>query len=156
MAIMIQIKDCRHDIRGSLWRRWDLHFHTPSSYDRLAEISNQDIISSLIDNDIEVVAITDHHVIDVQRIKELQKIGRDKITVLPGIELRDTHGAKPIHYICIFPENCDIERIWAELEIKLELTAHDIKEKGGHECVYVDIKSGAKLAQSLGVKNWGR
>ncbi len=21
--------DTNHDIRGSLWHRWDLHFHTP-------------------------------------------------------------------------------------------------------------------------------
>ena len=72
--------------RGSEWRQWDLHFHTPASYDYDDNsVTNQDIINGLVANEISAVAITDHHFIDVPRIKELQDLGRGKITVFPGI-----------------------------------------------------------------------
>ena len=96
--------------RGSEWRKWDLHFHTPSSHDyKDKSVTNQDIIDKLVENDISAIAITDHHHIDVQRIKDLQKLGQDKITVLPGIEFcSELGGSESIHFIGIFPENCDL------------------------------------------------
>ena len=146
-------QQCRYDPRGSLWRRWDFHFHTPSSFDYqgpLPRPSNQDIVTVLVNNGIEVVGITDHHKIDIQRIQELQTLGSGKLTVLPGIELRDSHGGKPIHYICLFPEDCDLEHVWRTLEGTLHLTEHGIQENGGDDGVYVPIEIGAPLVRSLG------
>lgn len=66
--------------RGSEWRIWDLHFHTPSSYDYQGKnVKNQDIINTLSENNVSVVAITDHHVIDIERIEDLQRLGKEKI-----------------------------------------------------------------------------
>lgn len=62
--------------RGSEWRRWDLHFHTPSSHDVKNNVSNHEIVKCWKDNRLSVVAITDHHVIDVKRIKELMELSR--------------------------------------------------------------------------------
>ena len=73
----------RNSIQGSLWNRWDLHFHTPSSFEyRNKSVTNKQIISQLLKEQIKVVAITDHHVINVDRIKQLQKLGggRDHYT----------------------------------------------------------------------------
>jgi DNA repair protein SbcC/Rad50 len=57
---------------GSLWNKCDLHFHTPSSFDYENKgISNQEIIDKLVASGIRVVAITDHHTMDVGRIREL-------------------------------------------------------------------------------------
>ena len=57
--------------RGSEWRIWDLHFHTPSSYDyQDKSVKNQDIINALSENNVSVVAITDHHVIDIEQIED--------------------------------------------------------------------------------------
>ncbi len=62
--------------RGSEWRKWDLHFHTPSSFDyQNKSVTNDEIVDVLIAARTAAVAITDHHVIDVQRIVELQKFG---------------------------------------------------------------------------------
>ena len=74
--------------RGSEWNIWDLHFHTPSSYDyKYKDVTNEEIINNLKNNNVKVVAVTDHHIIDVPRIIELQKLGdAEGITVLPGIE----------------------------------------------------------------------
>jgi len=55
-----------HDARGALWRVWDLHFHTPSSFDYSDKsVTNQQIIDALVNAGVSVVAVTDHHVIDV-------------------------------------------------------------------------------------------
>ena len=140
-----------HDPRGSLWNRWDLHFHTPSSFDyKDGTITNQQIVDGLVEKGVRVVAITDHHHIDVVRIRELQNLGQGKLTVFPGIELRDDHGANPVHYICIFPDDCDLDHVWTTLQGSLGLTKVALAEKGGDERVYVPIEQGAAQARSLG------
>ena len=140
-----------HDSRGSLWHRWDLHFHTPSSFEYDdTSITNEQIVKYLIDKQVRAVAITDHHRIDVTRLRDLQRLGRNKLTVLPGIELRDEHGGKPIHYICIFPEDCDLDHVWTTLQGSLGLTTAAIRDKGGDQEVYVPIGKGAEEARKLG------
>ncbi|MEO6194408.1 MAG: TrlF family AAA-like ATPase [Thermoanaerobaculia bacterium] len=140
-----------NDRRGSLWHRWDLHFHTPSSFDYGDKsITNEEIVDQLVSKGVRVVAVTDHHTIDVDRIRQLQELGKDKLTVLPGIELRSELGSKPIHYICIFPEDCALDHVWTRFQGTLELTATDIKAKGGDEKIYVPIKAGASLTRELG------
>lgn len=136
---------------GSLWNKWDLHFHTPSSFDyENKRITNQEIVDKLVASGIRVVAITDHHTMDIGRIRELQKLGEGKITILPGIELRGDHGGDPIHYICIFPEDADLDHVWTTLQGSWGLTAAGIQQKGGNDKVYVPIEQGAEKARELG------
>src|SRR5690554_1928110 len=138
--------------RGSDWRKWDLHFHTPSSYDYGDKsITNQEIIDTLSANQISVVAITDHHKIDIERIQELQRLGKEKdILVLPGIEfLSDARGKVPIHFIGIFSENCNLEYIWGQLENTTNIKK--IKGEGKEpNQVYCDLEETIKLVKSLG------
>lgn len=140
-----------HSLQGSVWHQWDLHFHTPSSY-KYADnsITNQQIVDTLLSEGIRVVAVTDHHTIDIPRIRELQKLGGRKLTVLPGIEFRSDQGGKPIHYISIFPEDCDLEHVWTTLQGSLGLTGAAIHEKGGKDNVYVPIEKGADETCKLG------
>jgi energy-coupling factor transporter ATP-binding protein EcfA2 len=141
----------QHNPQGSLWHRWDLHFHTPSSFDYLdGRVTDQQIVERLAAEGIRVVAITDHHTIDVGRILNLQQIAGDKLTVLPGIELRSDQGGQPIHYICIFSEDCDLDHVWTTLQGTLGLTPAAVRQKGGDERVYVPIEDGAKETQKLG------
>ena len=141
----------KNDVCGSLWHRWDLHFHTPSSYDYEDKtVTDQEIADRLVNEGVRVVAITDHHTIDVARIRKLQTLGGERLTVLPGIELRGDHGGKPINYICIFPEDCDLDHIWTTFQGSLGLTGTAIHDKGGDEKVYVPIEDGAKLTRELG------
>lgn len=140
-----------HSSRGSLWHRWDLHFHTPSSFDyHNKSVTNGEIVDRLISERVRVVAITDHHNIDVARIRELQHLGGNDLTILPGMELRSDHGGKPINYICIFPEDCTLDHVWTTLQGKLGLTPQDIQKKGGNDKVYVPIEQGAEATRLLG------
>lgn len=138
--------------RGSDWRKWDLHFHTPTSYDyEDKNVTNEEIIDTLSKNNISVVAITDHHVIDVERIKKLQVLGKARnITVLPGIEfLSDAKGKVPIHFIGLFSESSNIEYIWGQIENKTNICKIKGENKKINE-VYCDLEDTIKLVKSLG------
>ena len=129
--------------RGSEWRKWDLHFHTPSSYDyKDKSVTNHKIIDILAENKISVVAITDHHTMDIARIQELQQLGKNKgITVLPGIEFcSELGGSESIHFIGIFSEKSDFSTIWTKIQGKHNLTKADIECKGNERivCNFVD------------------
>lgn len=138
--------------KGSEWRKWDLHFHTPSSYDYADKsITNQQIIDGLASHNVSVVAITDHHVIDVERITELQRLGKEKgITVLPGIEfLSDARGEEPIHFIAIFSEKSDIDFVWKQIESRTNISKIQGEGKK-HSQVYCNIEATVGLIKNLG------
>ncbi|QOD67369.1 hypothetical protein HF329_05305 [Chitinophaga oryzae] len=149
--------------RGSEWRKWDLHFHTPSSYDyQDKSVTNEQIITTLKTNGISVVAITDHHIIDITRIRALQALGaREGIAVLPGIEfLSESRGKEPVHFIGIFSENAPLDYIWTQLQgttevreilglgkapnevyCPLSATIREIKKLGGIVTIHAGTKS---------------
>lgn len=138
--------------KGSEWRKWDLHFHTPSSFDyEDMNVSNQDIINNLKEKEISVVAITDHHYMDIARIMELQSLGEQEgITVLPGIEFRsELGGSEIVHFIGIFSENSNIEEIWTDIQSTCQLKPSEI-QKVGDDRVYNDLKDTASLIHKLG------
>lgn len=135
--------------RGSEWRRWDLHFHTPSSYDVKNNVSNQEIVECWKTHGLSVVAVTDHHIMDVQRIKKLMELSyNNNITVLPGIEfLSDARGRDPIHFIGIFSETSNIDYIWGQL-----LNCTNLKntlQKNPNE-IYCDLPETVELIHKLG------
>ncbi|GBE17250.1 PHP domain protein [bacterium BMS3Abin15] len=137
--------------KGAEWRKWDLHLHTPASYDYKGSATNEDIISTLESNGISLAAITDHHIIDVKRINELQTLGEAKgITVLPGIEfLADARGEEPIHFIGIFPEKNNLEYVWGQLKNNTNIRKVEGEGKKVNE-VYCDLIKTVKLIKELG------
>ncbi len=139
-------------IKGSEWRKWDLHFHTPSSYDYMdMSVTNEDIINGLIANGISVVTITDHHTIDLERIKALQTLSENRgLTILPGIEfLSDARGNEPIHFIGIFDEDSNIEYIWGQIKNRTSINRIEGEQKKINE-VYCDLADTVKLIKELG------
>jgi ABC-type lipoprotein export system ATPase subunit/predicted metal-dependent phosphoesterase TrpH len=144
------MKNCS---RGAIWRRWDLHFHTPSSTGcyKNKSITNEDILDSWVKNEIAVVAITDHHLIDVNRYIALSTIAKEKgITVLPGIEFcGDTRGREPIHFIAIFPEDSDVFFIWDEINTRTDIAK---RRKAGQleNQIYCNLISTSKIVKDLG------
>jgi len=139
--------------KGSEWRKWDLHLHTPSSYDYSDKsTTNEHIIEVLKDNNISVVAITDHHTIDVERILKLQELAKSDITILPGIEFcADARGEDPIHFIGIFPESDRnrLEYIKTEILSKSNINKQ-IQDKRNENEIYCDLESTIKVIKELG------
>lgn len=141
----------RNDPRGSLWRQWDLHFHTPSSGDDYDNggVTNEDIVGGLRAAGVSAVAITDHHVIDVDRVHSLQELGEGDLTVFPGIELRTDLGDKSVHFVGMFPEDSNVEEIWTTLQGRLSLHPDTIAKKGA-DSVYVSYGDAAEAVHDQG------
>lgn len=138
--------------KGSEWYRWDLHFHTPSSYDyKDKTVTNLEIIQEMKRNSVSVFAITDHHVIDIERYNELKELGeKENVTVLPGIEfLSDARGKEPVHFIGIFSEDCNLEHVWGQIKHKTDI--NKVYSEGLRENqVYCDLIDTINLIKSLG------
>jgi len=138
--------------KGAEWRKWDLHFHTPSSYDyKNKSITNSDLLDALVEKGISVVAVTDHHFMDIDRIRDLREIGLQKvITVLPGIEfLSDARGSEPVHFIGIFPEDCQLDFVWGQIQNKTAISKMVSEKKAANE-VYCDLIETINLVHELG------
>lgn len=107
--------------RGSEWRKWDLHVHTPDTAKNDQFGSGEDkweeYISKLESNEeISVLGITDYFSIDnYLLLKKTQEEGRlsDK-TLIPNVELRIlpvTRTDTPINIHVFFDPNLPIETI---------------------------------------------
>jgi len=137
--------------RGSQWRKWDLHFHSQSSFDyKDKSITDQELIDGLRANGIEAVAITDHHKIDTTRVKNLEKLAGKDLLILPGIEFRsELGGSELVHFIGLFSNTDDIDYIWKQIQVKCKIDDADILKRGGYERVICDFKETAKLIHEL-------
>jgi len=137
--------------QGSEWRRWDLHFHTPASFDYKSKaLTASHLVNALRSANVALVAVTDHHVMDVPLIRSMQEIGQGVLTVLPGIEFRsELGGSENVHYIGIFPENCDIDKIWMSLQVKLDISPSEVAKKTD-EKIYVEFVKGCEAIHELG------
>lgn len=112
-------------------------------------MSDKQLVDGFVSAGLQVVAITDHHVIDIARIRRMQELAAQKLTILPGIELRsELGGSEHVHYVAIFPEDCDLDDVWIKLQ-SLGISAADVKSKGD-ENVYVGFADGCKRIHDLG------
>lgn len=130
---------------GSIWRKWDLHVHTPESVLNNGFGSDWDeyvknLFKALITNDIAVVGITDYFTIDgYKKIKEeylsndtklaslfstdeIEKI--KKIQIIPNIEFRSNIfvGEESVNFHILFSE---------------DISPKDIEERFLHEIHFV-------------------
>ena len=82
--------------RGSEWRKWDLHIHTPASfhYEYRGSDAFTKIAKKINESDMVVFAVTDYFTLDGYKELIKSKYGIKK-TLLPGIELRLEDGLLP-------------------------------------------------------------
>lgn len=110
--------------KGSEWRKWDLHAHTPIDNEWInkpcldttadKEAFAKDYIEFAKSEGLSVIAITDHNFCNNTSdslIPYIQKEARiNDITILPGFEITARNGSG-IHILVIFQENSNIEVI---------------------------------------------
>lgn len=134
-------------LRGAEWRRWDLHLHTKSSYDYNynGEDADEKLVQALRENEIKAVAITDHFVIDSNRIIHLRELAPE-IVFFPGVELRTDKGSNNLHMILIFSETKKL----AELENRFNVIMRMQKAKSpdNNERIYWDFNDIIDFARS--------
>ncbi|WP_294282673.1 hypothetical protein [uncultured Chryseobacterium sp.] len=77
--------------RGSEWRKWDLHIHSPKTHstsNRYKDLSIEDFCKEIINKNIEVIGLTNYFYITKSEYNEVvEKLG-DKCYVIPNFEFR--------------------------------------------------------------------
>lgn len=131
--------------RGSEWRKWDLHIHTASSYDAYrSNDSDELLVQKLNEHEIKVVAITDHFVIDKERINRLKELAPD-IVIFPGVELRTDKGDSNIHVILIFSDKINLQHLCTDFD---SFKRNKAKFLDSNDKIYWDYKDIVEFATS--------
>ena len=132
--------------KGSEWKRWDLHLHTASSYDHQYKASDSDTIlcESLTSNGVVAVAITDHFIIDKERIQSLKTIAPE-IVFFPGVELRTDKGDSNIHVILIFDDTINLQELSEDFNVFKRTKA---KNPDNDDKVYWDYRDIVEFAKT--------
>lgn len=136
--------------KGSEWRKWDLHVHTPASYDwdTKCKITVEDIVEAAVDEGLLAIAITDHH--SVASVQAAVDHGKKKgLFVIPGVELRTDKGNDKIHIIALFSPDTAPKTIHEKLLCPLGFSEEDVKSSGDEQ-VYCDFKKACELIHELG------
>lgn len=136
-----------NDKRGSVWRKWDLHAHTPIDPDWINKPNldseeakkkfAKDYIEFAKKQELEVIAITDHNFCNEK--KELlipfikDEAINNNIVILPGFEITASDGSG-IHLLVIFPENTDLNKIDGVVSQLFAPNQERIKSDGNVPC----------------------
>lgn len=130
--------------RGSEWRTWDLHIHTPGTakndqYGNSEEIWEQ-YIEALEQTDIAVFGITDYFSINnYLKVKEYQRKGRlQGKFILPNVEMRllpVTGKGTPVNIHAIFDPDLDVADIEREFFRRLQFP----NDGATYSCVDSDL-----------------
>ena len=109
----------RGNSSGLIYRKIDLHLHTPAS-DCFPDksITPEDIVNKSIKEGLDAIAITDHN--SGAWVDDIKKAAKNKLTVFPGVEITTAAGERNIHVVAIFDigkSSKDIENLLGELKI---------------------------------------
>jgi ABC-type lipoprotein export system ATPase subunit len=108
-----------------------------------------ELVTRLGAEGVSVVAVTDHHLIDVDFIKAMRNAAGYSLTVLAGVELRTELGAREkVQIIGIFPEDEDLEYLWTKLQ-GLGIASKDVARKG-NDSVWVPFEKACEAIHALG------
>jgi len=122
--------------KGSEWRKWDLHLHTPYTNLNHYKASDEEFISKLKENNISTVAITNYYNFNDNEFELKKKLEAEKITTFFNLELRSS-------YTNTDDKCCDIHVIFSEDVSKNEITKLLIKlnlNVGGSKKMACDIE----------------
>lgn len=97
-------------VRGSEWRKWDLHIHTQASD---GHGTCEEILAEAKNKGVSCLAITDHHTFaNVDVMKGLAS--SYGITIISGVEFRTEYGSESVHMIGLFPDEFEGIKLTAD------------------------------------------
>lgn len=105
--------------KGLIYRKIDLHLHTPASdcFDD-KKITPADIVKKAVKESLGAIAITDHN--SGLWIDDIKKVAKNKLVVFPGVEISATGGETTIHIVAVFDKDKsskDVENLLGDLKI---------------------------------------
>lgn len=147
--------------RGSEWRRWDLHVHTPASFEHQFG-SWEDYLSALREiRGVSVLGVTDYFFIDgYKKIRELRKSGdlSNFDTILPNIELRlgtfipkrsDGTQLRRLNFHIIFSDNVEPDVIEQQFihDLHFQIEGHPEDDRGTRNVSRKAIEEAGRLVK---------
>ena len=128
--------------RGSIWRKWDLHIHTPNSHLNCKyNCAYKEIADKIIQEEIEVVGITNYFIVEENEITELKKHLPSDTLVLANFEFRTNDKNKSGEYInshVLF--NLETVSITQILESLSRIQLNNIADDNAKYCTIENIK----------------
>lgn len=119
--------------RGSEWRKWDLHVHSPYTQLNKYSCSDEEFISRVKEQNISVIGLTNYFKFEEEEYLLKEKATKEGITVFLNLELRLSYQNKEddccdIHIL--FDNDLTTENIKDFLtNLKLNLNSSEIKAK---------------------------
>lgn len=77
--------------KGSIWRKWDLHIHSPKAFlnNQFSTVSTDDFVNKISESEIVAVGLTNYFRFDDSELGEIKnKLTEKGIVVFPNIEFR--------------------------------------------------------------------
>lgn len=126
----MEIEEIDRGERGAEFYKADLHVHTPGSHDVSDDLITPDeMYQSFIDEDLDLVAVTDHDCSGwYEELSAEEERRNEAVKILPGVEITTAQGAEnQIHVTAIFPEDQPnkVEHVLSQIGI-------DPAEQGEH------------------------
>ena len=109
------------DSDGLVWKRIDLHFHTPGSSDDYQDqaATPQQLVARAKQTGLDGFAVTDHNTgVWIDRVKEVAKA--EGIVVFPGVEVTVNGGERNVHILAVFDPSkgtADVHDFLAQVSI---------------------------------------
>jgi ABC-type lipoprotein export system ATPase subunit len=118
---------------GLSFQKFDLHVHTPASYDfKDKSVTPQQIAQQAIKVGVRAIAITDHHTAGfIDTVKAAAK--GSNLVVFPGVEITCTGGEEGIHIIAIL----DVDKGQKHIESLLATLKIGPEQQGKREIATV-------------------
>lgn len=92
----------------------DLHFHTKSTKNEGRTLDREVIIKNIISNNIAVIAITNHNIVDYDDYDDFKSTLQSKsfnFILFKGVELEILYDNKKKHFVFIFSEELNNKQI---------------------------------------------
>jgi len=112
--------------QGSTWKKWDLHIHTPASFNWQGDDDYQKVIAKINSCDAEGFVVSDYWTFEgykelVKTNELLEANKRLNKSVLPGIELRfdfltDGNDPQRVNFQVVINNEGNIDEIFARLD----------------------------------------
>lgn len=103
--------------KGSEWRKWDLHVHSPKVFlnNQFGSITTDDFVNKISDSEIVAVGLANYFRFDDAELGEIKnKLNQNGITVFPNIEFR-THPSnkenEEMHVHVLFSDEVSEQKI---------------------------------------------
>jgi energy-coupling factor transporter ATP-binding protein EcfA2 len=149
------------DPRGSIWRRWDLHVHTPDSFENNFGGWDAYLAAARAVKDVSALGVTDYFFIDgYRKLRELRAAGdlSNFELILPNIELRlgtfvpkrsDGSQLKRLNFHVIFSDELSPDVIEQQFiqALHFQIEGHPEDERGTRNVTRQAIEEAGRLVK---------